>query len=84
MEKANGLVNQIACRKAAEAQVKRFVYISEGTRYAFLIRLASVGFPMSPNWPLSGYFMGKKAAEGEVLNLFPQGGYIIRPGLVHG
>lgn len=71
MQKINGVANVQAIRAAAEAGVKRFVYIS------------AHDFGL-PSFVLRGYYAGKRAAEDELLNKFPYSGVILRPGFIHG
>ena len=60
-----------AIRAASDQGVKRFVYISA----------AECGVV---NDLLQGYNIGKRAAETELLNRFPFGGVILRPGFLYG
>uniref|UniRef100_A0A0R0JIR5 NAD(P)-binding domain-containing protein n=2 Tax=Glycine max TaxID=3847 RepID=A0A0R0JIR5_SOYBN len=60
-----------AIRAASDQGVKRFVYIST----------ADFGVV---NDLLQGYNIGKRAAETELLNRFPFGGVILRPGFFYG
>ncbi|KAG0557035.1 hypothetical protein M758_11G094500 [Ceratodon purpureus] len=71
MQKINGVANVQAIRAAAEAGVKRFVYIS------------AHDFGL-PSFVLRGYYAGKRAAEDELLSKFPYSGVILRPGFIHG
>lgn len=71
MLKINGGANVEAIRAAAEAGVKRFVFIS------------AHDFGL-PGFVLRGYYQGKRAAEDELLAKFPYSGVILRPGFIHG
>lgn len=56
---------------AAEEGVPRFVFISAH----------DFGFP---DFFLTGYFKGKRAAEAKLAQVFPSGGVALRPGFIHG
>ncbi|KAE8735920.1 zinc finger CCCH domain-containing protein 18-like [Hibiscus syriacus] len=71
MYKINGTANINGIRAATEKGVKRFVYIS------------AADFGLA-NYLLKGYYEGKRAAEMELLDKFPYGGVILRPGFIHG
>lgn len=71
MFKINGRANIQAIQEASESGVKRFAYISA----------ADFGFA---NFLLRGYYEGKRAAEKALLDRFPYGGVILRPGFIYG
>eukprot|EP00899_Mesostigma_viride_P014120 jgi/Mesvir1/22709/Mv14123-RA.1 len=71
MERMCGDANIVAAQAAKEAGIQRFVFISA----------QDMGLP---SFFLRGYFAGKRKAEAAVQELFPNGGVILRPAMIHG
>jgi nucleoside-diphosphate-sugar epimerase len=71
MEKINGDANILACSKALELKVPRFVYVS------------TVENNLPPSI-LRGYFNGKKRAEQAIEDAFPENSFILKPGFIYG
>lgn len=71
MEKINGDANINAIQTALKAGIPRFVYVSTVENNL-------------PSFFLKGYFNGKRRAEKALLETYPQTGYVLRPGFIHG
>uniref|UniRef100_A0A7S2USW7 NAD(P)-binding domain-containing protein n=1 Tax=Fibrocapsa japonica TaxID=94617 RepID=A0A7S2USW7_9STRA len=71
MEYANGDTNIAAAKTAKAAGVANFVFVSTVENNL-------------PEFVLAGYFKGKRRAEDQVLESFPQTGVVLRPSFVYG
>ncbi|CAK8540317.1 unnamed protein product [Lathyrus sativus] len=72
MSKINGEANVLAVNTAKEYGIPKFILISvhDYNLPSFLLS--------------SGYFIGKRKAESEVLSKFPNSGVVLRPGFIYG
>jgi len=68
-----------AIRTAKEKGVSRFGFVSSAQVYE-----GSVGLKLPPSVPMHGYFQGKYRAEQELLQSYPEGHVILRPGFIYG
>ena len=77
MYKMCGQVNMDIMHVAKEAKVPRFAFISVHD-YVF------PGGWHAKNFLLRGYFQGKRDAEAKLMELYPDGGVALRPGVIYG
>mmetsp|Transcript_19658 Transcript_19658/g.34552 ORF Transcript_19658/g.34552 Transcript_19658/m.34552 type:complete len:250 (+) Transcript_19658:119-868(+) len=68
-----------AIRTAKEKGVTKFGFVSSAQVYE-----GSVGLKLPPSAPMHGYFQGKLRAEQELLQSYPEGHVIVRPGFIYG
>ncbi|KAL7539028.1 hypothetical protein ACHAXR_008977 [Thalassiosira sp. AJA248-18] len=68
-----------AIRTARENGVSKFGFVSSAQVYE-----GSVGLKLPPSAPMHGYFQGKLRAEKELLQYYPEGHVIVRPGFIYG
>ena len=59
--------------------VRKFGFVSSAQVYK-----GSVGLKLPPSMPMHGYFQGKYNAEQQLLEAYPDGHVIVRPGFVYG
>lgn len=68
-----------AIRPTKEKGVPQFGFVSSAQVYE-----GSVGLKFPRSMPMHGYFLGKYRAERELLELYPEGHVIVRPGFIYG
>ena len=68
-----------AIQTAKEKGIPKFGFVSSAQVYE-----GSVGLKLPELAPMHGYFQGKYRAEQELLNSYPEGHVILRPGFIYG
>ena len=68
-----------AIRTAKEKNVHQFGFVSSAQIYK-----GSAGLAIPKSVPMHGYFQGKYRAEQELLQSYPEGHVIVRPGFIYG
>jgi nucleoside-diphosphate-sugar epimerase len=79
MERICGDATIEAIRTATEKGVQKFGFVSSAQVYE-----GSVGLNLPKSMPMHGYFQGKYRAEKELLDAYPEGHVILRPGFIYG
>jgi nucleoside-diphosphate-sugar epimerase len=79
MERICGDATIEAIRTAKEKGIAQFGFVSSAQVYE-----GSVGLKLPKSVPMHGYFQGKYKAEKELLNAYPDGHVIVRPGFIYG
>eukprot|EP00956_Cyclotella_meneghiniana_P006907 scaffold9325_cov73-Cyclotella_meneghiniana.AAC.2 len=79
MERICGDATVEAIRTAKEKGIPRFGFVSSAQVYE-----GSVGLNLPKSMPMHGYFRGKYKAEKALLEAYPKGHVILRPGFIYG
>ena len=79
MERICGDATIAAVHTAKDKGVKKFGFVSSAQVYE-----GSVGLNLPKSVPMHGYFRGKYRAEKELLDAYPDGHVILRPGFIYG
>ncbi|KAL3789421.1 hypothetical protein HJC23_001969 [Cyclotella cryptica] len=79
MERICGDATIEAIRSAKEKKIEIFGFVSSAQVYD-----GSVGLKLLKSMPMHGYFQGKYRAEQELMNAYPGGHVILRPGFIYG
>ncbi|KAL7520150.1 hypothetical protein ACHAWX_004894 [Stephanocyclus meneghinianus] len=79
MERICGDATIEAIRSAKEKRIESFGFVSSAQVYE-----GSMGLKLPKSMPMHGYFQGKYRAEQELLNAYPNGHVILRPGFIYG
>lgn len=79
MQKICGDATIEAIQTAESKGVSKFGFVSSAQVYE-----GSTGLKLPPNVPMHGYFQGKARAEKKLLECYPEGHVILRPGFVYG
>ena len=79
MQKICGDATIAAVRTAKDKGIEKFGFVSSAQVYE-----GSVGLNLPKSLPMHGYFQGKYRAEKELLDTYPDGHVILRPGFIYG
>ena len=79
MKKVCGDSTIEAIETAKAKGVEKFGFVSSAQVYE-----GSAGLKIPPSMPMHGYFQGKQSAENKLLQAYPDGHVILRPGFIYG